>query len=127
MLYLLLLLQKNMLVAEGVGRKLDADSNIWILARPLIEGWMRQNRGPQARLLEGAEELASLCLRLPQLVARVDRLLERAEENVGGQVNDKQFWSAGSSSQHRYRLPFLITIVIIFSATSFICGYLYNI
>ena len=119
----LLLLQKNMLVAEGVGRKLDANSNIWILARPLIEGWMRQNRGPQARLVEGVQEFSALCLRLPHLVARVDALLQRVEENAGGQTNSKQFWSMGPSSRHSYRLPFFVSVIIIISILSFVCGY----
>src|SRR6185312_4674074 len=44
----LLLLQKTMVVIEGVGRRLDPTINIWVLARPLIEGWMRDNRGPEA-------------------------------------------------------------------------------
>ena len=35
----LLLLQKTMLVAEGTGRKLAPDANMWLLARPLIEEW----------------------------------------------------------------------------------------
>ena len=119
----LLLLQKNMLVAEGVGRKLDANSNIWILARPLIEGWMRQNRGPQARFVEGVQEFSALCLRLPHLVARVDALLQRVEENAGGQTNSKQFWPMGPSSRHSYRLPFVAAVIIILSILSFVCGY----
>ena len=36
----LLLLQKTMLVAEGVGRKISPDANFWFLAQPLIESWM---------------------------------------------------------------------------------------
>ena len=123
----LLLLQKNMLVAEGVGRKLDAESNIWVLARPLIEGWMRRNRGPQARLLGGVEEFSSLCLRLPHLVTRVDALLQRVEENAAGHANKEQFWSVLSSSRHRYRIAFFITSIIILSAASFISGYLLGI
>jgi predicted unusual protein kinase regulating ubiquinone biosynthesis (AarF/ABC1/UbiB family) len=53
----LLLLQKNMLMAEGVSRRLDPSLNIWTLAQPLIDAWMRENRGPEARLREGAEDI----------------------------------------------------------------------
>ena len=42
----LLLLQKNMLIAEGVSRQLNPRLNIWTLAQPLIEEWMVENRGP---------------------------------------------------------------------------------
>ncbi|MFM7346799.1 MAG: 2-polyprenylphenol 6-hydroxylase, partial [Tagaea sp.] len=69
----LLLLQKSMLVCEGVGRKLDPAINMWSLARPLIEEWMAAHRGPLARGLEGAELLLARFEELPALIANVDR------------------------------------------------------
>ncbi len=45
----LLLLQKTMVVAEGVGRKIAPDENMWLLIRPTMETWMRVNRGIGAR------------------------------------------------------------------------------
>jgi ubiquinone biosynthesis protein len=69
----LLLLQKSMLVCEGVGRKLDPAINMWSLARPLIEEWMTAYRGPLARGLEGAETLFARLEELPALIANVDR------------------------------------------------------
>jgi len=68
----LLLLQKNMVMAEGVSRRLDPDLNIWTLAEPLIADWMRQNRGPQARLRAGTAELARLIEDLPGLMRNLD-------------------------------------------------------
>ena len=41
----LLLLQKNMLMAEGVSRALDPALNIWTLAQPLIEAWRTSAAG----------------------------------------------------------------------------------
>ena len=46
----LLLLQKTMVVAEGVGRALNPELNMWQLAQPLIESWIVDNLGPQAQL-----------------------------------------------------------------------------
>jgi len=71
----LLLLQKTMVVIEGVGRRLDPEINIWALARPLIEGWMRDNRGPEARVRLGMETLADLIERVPPLVRSLERLV----------------------------------------------------
>ncbi len=68
----LLLLQKTMVLAEGVGRHLDPEINMWTLARPLIEEWMRTNRGPEARIVDTITELAALFDRLPQLVRDVE-------------------------------------------------------
>ena len=71
----LLLLQKTMVVIEGVGRRLDPTINIWALAQPLIEEWMRDNRGPEARLRQGMETLADLAERLPRLVRSLEVLV----------------------------------------------------
>ncbi len=69
----LLLLQKNMLMAEGVSRGLDPSLNIWALAQPLIEDWMRAERGPETRLREGAKDLITVVERLPKLLADVEK------------------------------------------------------
>ena len=69
----LLLLQKTMLVAEGTGRKLAPDANMWLLARPLIESWTADTFGPEARVRETVGELASTIARVPELVRRAER------------------------------------------------------
>jgi ubiquinone biosynthesis protein len=68
----LLLLQKTMLVAEGVGRRLDPSVNMWTLARPMIEDWMRENRGLEARIADAAVGAAELFERLPSLVRNLE-------------------------------------------------------
>ena len=70
----LLLLQKTMLLAEGVGRRLDPTVNMWELAQPLIEDWMRENRGPEARLRQGLETVAQAVTQLPRLIVGLDRV-----------------------------------------------------
>lgn len=77
----LLLLQKTMLVAEGSGRKLYPDINMWELARPLIEEWMIENMGPEARMREAAEDMFDRLERLPQLIAGM-------EESIGAITRD---------------------------------------
>ena len=69
----LLLLQKTMLIAEGVGRRLAPELNMWQLARPLIEDWMRENRGPEARLAEITANTILAVQRLPDAVEAVER------------------------------------------------------
>jgi ubiquinone biosynthesis protein len=71
----LLLLQKTMVLVEGVGRRLDPEVNIWALAQPLIEGWMRDNRGPEALLRQRLETLADTIERLPRLIRSLDALV----------------------------------------------------
>jgi ubiquinone biosynthesis protein len=69
----LLLLQKNMLMAEGISRSLDPSLNIWVLAQPLIVDWVRQNRGPEARLKDAAQDLGESLQRLPRILSEVER------------------------------------------------------
>ena len=73
----LLLLQKNMLIAEGVSRRLNPRLNIWTLAQPLIEQWMRENRGPEARVdAGGGRGPVHACRRLPAVMRNIDRLVQ---------------------------------------------------
>jgi ubiquinone biosynthesis protein len=76
----LLLLQKNMLMAEGVSRQLNPKLNIWTLARPLIEQWMIENRGPRARLEQAFEDFRDVIERAPTALRNVDRLVSHLAE-----------------------------------------------
>jgi ubiquinone biosynthesis protein len=71
----LLLLQKTMVVVEGVARTLDPDLNIWTTAEPVAREWVESNLGVAGRLREAGEG-AEL---FGRVVAEVPRLLERAE------------------------------------------------
>ncbi len=69
----LLLLQKSMLVCEGVGRSLNPEVNMWTLARPLIEEWMVAHRGPAARVADFARAALARLDSLPTLVQNLER------------------------------------------------------
>ncbi len=79
----LLLLQKTMVLAEGVGRLLDPDVNMWTLAQPHIEAWMRENRGPEARIAEAVGDVAATLARLPNLVRNLDRVSQLLGDEGG--------------------------------------------
>lgn len=67
----LILLQRTMVVVEGVARSLDPHINIWQVARPVVEGYIRQNVGPHAAvrdLVRTARVLGRFGPRLPQMV-----------------------------------------------------------
>ena len=70
----LLLLQKTMVVVEGVARSLDPRLNIWTAAEPVVKGWMEEQIGPRARLSEAAEGVSALA----GLVAEAPKLAEQA-------------------------------------------------
>ncbi|HZH29000.1 MAG TPA: 2-polyprenylphenol 6-hydroxylase [Azospirillaceae bacterium] len=68
----LLLLQKSMLTAEGVGRRLNPTVNMWELSRPLIERWMRENRGVEARAADHIADMIETLERLPALLRNAE-------------------------------------------------------
>jgi ubiquinone biosynthesis protein len=74
----LLLLQKTMVVVEGVARGLDPELNIWTAAEPIAKEWVESNLGVAGRLREAGEG-AEL---FGKLAGQVPRLLERAESTA---------------------------------------------
>lgn len=103
----LLLLQKNMLMAEGISRQLAPHLNIWTLAQPLIEDWMRQHRGPEARLMEAAEDSLRMIKRLPPLIAHLDRLANQLA-NTGLKLNPEVLNVINRQNWMPYVLLFLL-------------------
>jgi len=72
----LLLLQKTMVVVEGVARSLDPRINMWTAAEPVVRDWMERELGPGAKLRQAAEGAASLLGALaaaPKLAEQVAR------------------------------------------------------
>lgn len=69
----LLLLQKTMLVGEGTARRLSPDSNMWFLARPLVEDWMAELMAPDTRLRETLGALIKAGERLPHVLDSIER------------------------------------------------------
>jgi len=73
----LVLLQKTMVVVEGVARTLDPAFNMWKSSEPVVGDWIRANLGPRGLLedaREGASALLSLARQAPELAERTERL-----------------------------------------------------
>lgn len=76
----LLLLQKTMVVIEGVARELADQVNIWMLARPLIKEWVTRHIGPVGKAEAIGEELRDQLRNWMRLPEKVDGVLSRIEE-----------------------------------------------
>jgi ubiquinone biosynthesis protein len=61
----LLLLQKTMVVVEGVARTLNPDLNMWVTAEPVVGGWIKRQLGPAGKLEQAAGSLSQLFAGLP--------------------------------------------------------------
>jgi len=71
----LVLLQKTMVVVEGVARTLDPEFDIWEASRPVVERWLLAYVGPQAQLRDAADSVSGLT----RLARELPRLLHNAE------------------------------------------------
>ena len=78
----LVLLQKTMAVSEGVGRALNPNVNIWQVAQPLVEGWIRSNLGPEAHARRMLGDGLAMLQALPSLVGRFERLARELERDA---------------------------------------------
>jgi ubiquinone biosynthesis protein len=71
----LLLLQKTMVVTEGVARQLDPELDMWSTAEPVVGAWLERRLSPEGRMRDAAEGAASL----GRLVEGLPALFEGAE------------------------------------------------
>ena len=46
----LLMLQKTMVVVEGVARKLNPNTNIWTTSKPVLESWLKETKDPMTTI-----------------------------------------------------------------------------
>ena len=69
----LLLLQKTMVVVEGVARKLDPETNIWETSKPVLENWLMDFKNPLNKANEIINNTSEIFKRLPDLPIIMDR------------------------------------------------------
>ena len=68
----LLLLQKTIVMNEGVASALDPDINMWETAEPFLKEWMRSELGPEAYYADRIIELVRAAKKIPELIQRLD-------------------------------------------------------
>jgi ubiquinone biosynthesis protein len=79
----LLLLQKTMVVVEGVARSLDPKLDMWSTAEPVVREWMTRHLGPVGTLegaMKGAGEIGRFAGNVPGLLTRGARVLDQLDE-----------------------------------------------
>ncbi len=82
----LLLLQKTMVVVEGVARTLDEDANIWEISKPVLEGWLKKEVGPEAKFNQAIKTTSKVIDRLPELPDMMDKASKALELLAAGTV-----------------------------------------
>ena len=97
----LILLQRTMVVVEGVARSLSPQINIWQVARPVVEAYIRKNIGPHAAVRDLQKTLAVLARYGPRLPGIVENALIRQSMPAVTQPSGGRFvpflWALGGA------------------------------
>ena len=72
------LLQKTMMMAEGVARQLNPSANMWQLSRPLTDDWMQSQANVKTQAKQIFDDIAQILSRLPKLIND----FEKAQRNT---------------------------------------------
>ena len=100
----LILLQRTMVVVEGVSRSLNpASLDIWEAARPEVENYIKNNLGPKAfirDLIKTAQRLSHFGPKLPSLLENLLTAdVEKETNHKKSNVKNKLTWAfIGSAS-----------------------------
>ena len=88
----LLLLQKTMVVIEGVARELEPEVNVWALAKPLVAKWVAENLGPKARIEQAAHDLKVGLEEWIHLPGEIRKMLADQDDRVKQQLQPVSAW-----------------------------------
>ena len=83
----LLLLQKTMVVVEGVARKLYPETNIWEVSRPVLENWVKSYKSPESNLSQAIETSSEILKRVPDLPNFMDKANYALQLITEGKLN----------------------------------------
>jgi len=89
----LLLLQKTMVVVEGVARKLYPETNIWEVSKPVLEDWLKNLKSPKSTIDTALNTSAEIIKRIPDFPGFMDKaeyalkLVAEGKLNLG--INNK--------------------------------------
>lgn len=114
----LILLQKTMVVVEGVARDFDPDHNIWESAEPVLKAWMVERMAPEARIEEaaaGALQLGRMMSHLPAVLDRAERTARLLAENVdedGVRIHPSSAARIAEAQERRERRSPLVWLAI---------------
>jgi ubiquinone biosynthesis protein len=94
----LVLLQKTMVVVEGVARKLDPRLNMWATAEPVVGDWIAENLGPKGRMEDAVAKMRAVSRALADAPAKFEkfgRAMEAIERREMGRLEreaSKALW-----------------------------------
>ncbi|MBD1150232.1 2-polyprenylphenol 6-hydroxylase [Pelagibacterales bacterium SAG-MED29] len=83
----LLLLQKTMVVVEGVSRKLYPETNIWEVSKPVLEDWLKSIKSPKSTLDTAINTSTEIIKRIPDFPDLMDKANYALQLMAEGKLN----------------------------------------
>tara|TARA_B100001013_G_scaffold227403_1_gene139364 strand:- start:307 stop:1683 length:1377 start_codon:yes stop_codon:yes gene_type:complete len=117
----LLLLQKTMVVVEGVARKLNPETNIWEISKPILENWLKETKDPLNKIsdtFDNATEVIKKLPEFPQIMEKANQALTLIAEgkitpNSSSYYSLKQEKSKIKSYRNNFIIAFLLLVIFI--------------
>jgi len=113
----LLLLQKTMVVVEGVARKLNLNTNIWKTSKPVLEKWLKETKDPINALTDTLKDSAEVLKRLPELPKIMDKanqaLTYLASGNIPQNSNSYSALKEKESEMKSFRNQSIIGLLLL--------------
>ena len=82
----LLMLQKTMVVVEGVARKLNPNTNIWTTSKPILEDWLKETKNPMTAINDTLKNTTEVIKRLPEFPEIMDKANQALTYLASGQI-----------------------------------------
>ena len=70
----LLLLQKTIVMVEGIATQLDPGINMWDVSGPFVKDWIRDELGPEAAIADRIKQDGETLLKVPSLIRRLEEM-----------------------------------------------------
>ena len=83
----LLLLQKTMVSVEGLARKLNPEANIWEISKPILEDWIKSEKGPESKIKKTIEVSKEVLEKIPDLPDVMDKANIALQMLAEGKLN----------------------------------------
>ena len=113
----LLMLQKTMVVVEGVARKLNPNTNIWTTSKPVLESWLKETKDPMTKLNETLQNTSEVIKRLPEFPEIMDKANQALTYLASGQIpqnsNSYTALNTQKSEMIAFRNQSIISILVL--------------
>jgi len=113
----LLMLQKTMVVVEGVARKLNPNTNIWTTSKPVLENWLKETKNPMTTINETLQNTSEVLKRLPEFPEIMDKANQALTYLASGQIpqnsNSYKALNTKKSEMIAFRNQSIISLLVL--------------